>query len=61
MCMPAVDDEQATMQQLGGTWRLIYSSGFSSGSIGGSRPGPPAGEQYSEPFGSSKVHCHWRD
>eukprot|EP00891_Asterochloris_glomerata_P000080 jgi/Astpho2/80/Aster-04553 len=38
-----VDDEQATMQQLGGTWRLIYSSGFSSGSIGGSRPGPPAG------------------
>jgi hypothetical protein len=25
-----------------GTWRLIYSSGFNSGSLGGSRPGPPA-------------------
>jgi hypothetical protein len=25
-----------------GTWRLIYSSGFNNGSLGGSRPGPPA-------------------
>ncbi|KAI8471388.1 MAG: hypothetical protein J3K34DRAFT_468317 [Monoraphidium minutum] len=29
-------------EQLGGTWRLIYSSGFNSGSLGGRRPGPPA-------------------
>ncbi|EFJ46380.1 hypothetical protein VOLCADRAFT_105590 [Volvox carteri f. nagariensis] len=28
--------------QLAGTWRLIYSSGFNSGSLGGRRPGPPA-------------------
>ena len=47
MCWPAVDDKQATMQLLGGTWRLVYSSGFSTGSIGGNRPGPPAGEQCS--------------
>ncbi len=25
-----------------GTWRLVYSSGFSTGSLGGRRPGPPA-------------------
>ncbi|CAI5537471.1 unnamed protein product, partial [Closterium sp. Naga37s-1] len=28
---------------LDGTWRLVYSSGFVSGSLGGLRPGPPAG------------------
>ncbi len=27
---------------LGGTWRLVYSSGFASGSLGGLRPGPQA-------------------
>jgi len=27
---------------LGGIWRLLYSSAFGSGSLGGSRPGPPA-------------------
>eukprot|EP00198_Chlamydomonas_reinhardtii_P012908 XP_001702245.1 plastid lipid associated protein [Chlamydomonas reinhardtii] len=27
---------------LAGTWRLVYSSGFNSGSLGGRRPGPPA-------------------
>ncbi len=27
---------------LSGTWRLVYSSGFASGSLGGQRPGPPA-------------------
>lgn len=31
-----------TMEKLAGTWRLIYSSGFNSGSLGGRRPGPPA-------------------
>lgn len=25
-----------------GTWRLVYSSGFNTGSLGGRRPGPPA-------------------
>eukprot|EP00878_Enallax_costatus_P022275 GHUV01023620.1.p1 GENE.GHUV01023620.1~~GHUV01023620.1.p1 ORF type:complete len:178 (+),score=50.70 GHUV01023620.1:323-856(+) len=30
------------MDRLAGTWRLIYSSGFNGGSLGGSRPGPPA-------------------
>jgi hypothetical protein len=32
----------STMGQLNGTWRLVYSSGFASGSLGGLRPGPPA-------------------
>lgn len=27
---------------LNGTWRLVYSSGFVDGSLGGSRPGPPS-------------------
>lgn len=27
---------------LAGVWRLVYSSGFNSGSLGGRRPGPPA-------------------
>lgn len=31
------------MDDLVGTWRLIYTSGFNSGSLGGRRPGPPAG------------------
>lgn len=32
----------APMQLLGGCWRLIYSSAFNGGSLGGRRPGPPA-------------------
>ena len=32
----------STLGQLNGTWRLVYSSGFASGSLGGLRPGPPA-------------------
>jgi len=28
--------------QLPGTWRLVYTSGFNGGSLGGRRPGPPA-------------------
>ncbi|CAI5463445.1 unnamed protein product [Closterium sp. Yama58-4] len=31
------------LAMLDGTWRLVYSSGFVSGSLGGLRPGPPAG------------------
>lgn len=34
--------DASTMDRLAGTWRLIYSSGFNGGSLGGSRPGPPA-------------------
>lgn len=34
--------DTSTMDKLAGTWRLIYSSGFNGGSLGGSRPGPPA-------------------
>lgn len=28
---------------LQGRWRLLYSSAFASGSLGGRRPGPPVG------------------
>ncbi|KXZ44137.1 hypothetical protein GPECTOR_73g658 [Gonium pectorale] len=38
----ALDGEAGSAAGLGGTWRLVYSSGFNSGSLGGSRPGPPA-------------------
>ncbi|PKU81592.1 putative plastid-lipid-associated protein 6, chloroplastic [Dendrobium catenatum] len=31
------------LDKLQGKWRLIYSSAFSSRSLGGSRPGPPTG------------------
>lgn len=34
--------DTSSMDALSGTWRLIYSSGFNSGSLGGRRPGPPA-------------------
>lgn len=30
------------LQHLAGNWRLVYSSGFNTGSLGGRRPGPPA-------------------
>lgn len=28
---------------LQGRWRLVFSSGFATGSLGGQRPGPPVG------------------
>lgn len=34
--------EKSTMSLLTGTWRLVYSSAFASGSLGGFRPGPQA-------------------
>ncbi|WIA18350.1 hypothetical protein OEZ85_009815 [Tetradesmus obliquus] len=34
--------DASTMDKLAGTWRLVYSSGFNGGSLGGSRLGPPA-------------------
>lgn len=37
------EDKPSGLAQLSGIWRLVYSSGFASGSIGGRQPGPPAG------------------
>lgn len=34
-------DLAADLEKLQGRWKLIYSSAFSSKTLGGSRPGPP--------------------
>jgi len=36
-------DLTADLDKLQGRWKLIYSSAFSSRTLGGSRPGPPVG------------------
>lgn len=36
-------DLNKDIDKLQGRWKLIYSSGFSSRTLGGSRPGPPIG------------------
>ncbi|MED6169938.1 Plastid-lipid-associated protein 6, chloroplastic, variant 2 [Stylosanthes scabra] len=36
-------DLSADIDKLQGRWKLIYSSAFSSRTLGGSRPGPPTG------------------
>ncbi|GFZ10729.1 plastid-lipid associated protein PAP [Actinidia rufa] len=36
-------DLSADLDKLQGRWKLIYSSAFSSRTLGGSRPGPPTG------------------
>lgn len=36
-------DLTADIDKLQGRWKLIYSSAFSSRTLGGSRPGPPTG------------------
>ncbi|KAI7733584.1 hypothetical protein M8C21_000940 [Ambrosia artemisiifolia] len=36
-------DLTADIEKLQGRWKLIYSSAFSSRTLGGSRPGPPTG------------------
>ncbi|XP_057783525.1 plastid-lipid-associated protein 6, chloroplastic [Salvia miltiorrhiza] len=36
-------DLLADMDKLQGRWKLVYSSAFSSRTLGGSRPGPPTG------------------
>jgi len=36
-------DLSADLDKLQGRWKLIYSSAFSSRTLGGSRPGPPVG------------------
>lgn len=38
----AAGQVQCGMDLLDGVWRLLYSSAFESGNLGGSRPGPPA-------------------
>lgn len=39
---------------LQGQWRLVYSSGFVTGSLGGQRPGPPVGRLL--PLNLGQVH-----
>lgn len=36
-------DLSKDLDKLQGRWRLVYSSAFSSRTLGGSRPGPPTG------------------
>lgn len=36
-------DLSVDLDKLQGRWKLIYSSAFSSRTLGGSRPGPPTG------------------
>lgn len=36
-------DLSCDLDKLQGRWKLIYSSAFSSRTLGGSRPGPPTG------------------
>lgn len=36
-------DLERDVDKLQGRWRLVYSSAFSSRTLGGSRPGPPTG------------------
>lgn len=36
-------DLSSGLDKLQGRWKLVYSSGFSSRTLGGSRPGPPTG------------------
>lgn len=36
-------DLSVDIDKLQGRWKLIYSSAFSSRTLGGSRPGPPTG------------------
>eukprot|EP00803_Ostreobium_quekettii_P007477 evm.model.scf_3.14 EVM.evm.TU.scf_3.14 scf_3:248658-254865(+) len=38
------------MDLLGGVWRLLYSSGFNRGNLGGTRPGPLIGQLAVTPF-----------
>ena len=42
-CYCAAAGGKPTMALLDGRWRLLYSSGFASGSLGGRRPGPSFG------------------
>ena len=39
---PVSLDSREVGDMLEGKWRMVYSSGFNSGSLGGRRPGPSA-------------------
>ncbi|XP_057855031.2 plastid-lipid-associated protein 6, chloroplastic isoform X2 [Cryptomeria japonica] len=39
----SIVDFSTDLDKLQGRWRLVYSSAFASGSLGGLRPGPPTG------------------
>ena len=49
-------DLSADLDKLQGRWKLIYSSAFSSRTLGGSRPGPPTGRLL--PITLGQV-CYW--
>lgn len=52
-------DVQAEIDKLQGRWKLIYSSAFSSRTLGGSRPGPPTGRLL--PITLGQVRNMWID
>ena len=41
-CHADSKSDKSAMSRFSGTWRLVYSSAFASGSLGGFRPGPQA-------------------
>lgn len=43
LAAPEPVDLAKDLDKLQGRWRLVYSSAFSSRTLGGSRPGPPTG------------------
>lgn len=49
-------DLSADLEKLQGKWKLIYSSAFSSRTLGGSRPGPPTGRLL--PITLGQVSCN---
>lgn len=51
-------DLSADLDKLQGRWKLIYSSAFSSRTLGGSRPGPPTGRLLPITLGQVSF-CHF--
>lgn len=45
------------LDKLQGRWKLIYSSAFSSRTLGGSRPGPPTGRLLPITLGQVYTRC----
>lgn len=55
-------DLSADLDKLQGRWKLIYSSAFSSRTLGGSRPGPPTGRLLPITLGQvTKFYLHILD
>ncbi|KAL4287943.1 hypothetical protein AHAS_Ahas19G0236700 [Arachis hypogaea] len=52
-------DLLADLDKLQGRWRLIYSSAFSSRTLGGSRPGPPTENSFLSLLSKVKVILLW--